>query len=313
MDVNVNNRVGCGAFDATTAAAYLEGMLAEPDRDLYQSHLHGCDACRRQIDDLRAMSAPSPYALPPGEEPEPPASGAVRALRALRMRSVVARAALTVFALVAIGVAAVLLFLATRSQTRIQQPPADLKYAPARPIPAAPSGRGGANGGTIDLDEIDEDDFDDEDLGLPEPGYRPGVSPAYPVPPINSAPPAPAPQQQPQQPAPQPQTPQQPTSEERPARPAPLRRVSVETPRPAAPGPAFRRVGQKTFKRDAEGFYVDTAFRADAKLPVVEVKAGSKEYVALLDSVKDLAQYFRLSDRLVVVLGETVYRVVPHA
>ena len=90
-------------------------------------------------------------------------------------------------------------------------------------------------------------------------------------------------------------------------------RVAAETPRPAAPGPAFRRVGQKTFKRDAEGFYVDTAFRADAKLPVVEVTAGSKEYVALLDSVKDLAQYFRLSDRLVVVLGETVYRVVPHA
>ena len=81
-------------------------------------------------------------------------------------------------------------------------------------------------------------------------------------------------------------------------------------PEPARPG-GYRRVAGKTFKQQADGFLVDVLYRPDANLRVVEVTAGGPEYARLLEEHKDLAQFFRLSDRLVVVLDDVVYRVVP--
>lgn len=72
-----------------------------------------------------------------------------------------------------------------------------------------------------------------------------------------------------------------------------------------------RRVGSKSFRRDATGVLVDTAYVAKNGLEEVTVVAGSDAYVSLLESRQDLRPYFRLDDHLIVVVDNIVYRVVP--
>jgi hypothetical protein len=90
----------------------------------------------------------------------------------------------------------------------------------------------------------------------------------------------------------------------------------VRPPRPvgkrdgAAAG-EIRQMGDKTFRRETDGTWVDVAFDRSKDLKVVEVVAGSGDYQRLLATERQLGAYFRLSDQLVVVFGDTVYRLLP--
>jgi hypothetical protein len=224
------------------------------------------------------------------------------------MRTFVTRAGLFVFGFLVTIAVVTLLTMAARSQLRFQYPPEDLRYAPARPVPPVQNRAPRPS---------DISDFEEEDVpnaAAPaytpsiSPGYAPGYAPSYAP---SYAPPAAAGSEPRPAPAPQP-APREPAADAvEPPRP------TAPTPRPkAAPAPApkaggFRRVGGKTFKQAEDGFFVDTAYRADSKLQVVEVKAGSPEYTRLVELHRELAPYFRLADRLVVVFDGVVYRVVP--
>jgi Ca-activated chloride channel family protein len=72
--------------------------------------------------------------------------------------------------------------------------------------------------------------------------------------------------------------------------------------------PAIRNAGGKTFYL-RDGVWTDSEFKADAKLPVTEVKFGSDEYFALLKQKPRLSQYFSLGERVVVVFDGRIYRV----
>jgi hypothetical protein len=147
---------------------------------------------------------------------------------------------------------------------------------------------------------------------MPSPGYRPGIAPNYPIAPLEVTP-QPNPAFQPPAARPEPQQKNEPAPKAggaAPAPPAPLRRTSTAAP-PSAKGPAYRRVGQKTFKQESDGALVDIEFKPEAKLKVVELVAGSDEYNAVLKQIAALGQYFRLSDHLVVVFDDVVYRVSP--
>lgn len=204
-----------------------------------------------------------------------------------------------------------LLALAARSQMQFQYAPTDLKYPPAQPVPAARRDRMPK---PSDIGDIDDDDEDDDG-----PAYTPTLAPTYGQPANPSFSPTftpsttvtpPPPQQRPQ-PAPRAETaaPRTAAPAPRPAAP-PLKKVA-ETPEPAPKVGGFRRVGNKVFKQMDDGFLTDTAYRADANLETVEVRAGSADYSRLIAEHRDLARYFRLSDQLVVVFENVVYRVVP--
>jgi Ca-activated chloride channel family protein len=72
---------------------------------------------------------------------------------------------------------------------------------------------------------------------------------------------------------------------------------------------SLKTVGVKTFAL-RDGVWVDTEFDEAKKLPVKEVKFGSDEYFALVGKTPKLADYFALGTRVVVVMNNTVYRVV---
>ena len=221
------------------------------------------------------------------------------------MRTFVPRALLFIFAFVAtIGTITLLAWTAS-SQLRFQRPPEDLRYAPPRPAPAPERNRAPR---PSDVSDFDEEDVP-VDTGRPAPSYSPSLAPSYmptyaPPPaapdsrPAPSLPPAPRtnPEAAPEAEAPRP-----------PAAPVQARPAPAPAPKPAG----YKRVAGKTFKQNADGFFVDTTYRPEANLQVVEVKAGSPEYTRLLDTRRELAQFFRLADRLVVVLDDVVYRVVP--
>jgi Ca-activated chloride channel family protein len=72
--------------------------------------------------------------------------------------------------------------------------------------------------------------------------------------------------------------------------------------------PAVRKVGDKTFYL-REGVWTDAEFKAEAKLPETALTFGSDEYYALAGREPQLARFFALGERVVVVFKGRVYRV----
>lgn len=70
---------------------------------------------------------------------------------------------------------------------------------------------------------------------------------------------------------------------------------------------AIMTVGDKTFIQ-LEGIWTDTLFQPDT-METQKVEFLSDEYFALLDAQPDLAQYFALGDRVIVVLDGVAYEV----
>ena len=71
---------------------------------------------------------------------------------------------------------------------------------------------------------------------------------------------------------------------------------------------SVRRVGDKTFYL-REGVWVDAEFKEDARLAETALAFGSEEYFALVKREPQLARYFSLGERVVVVFKGRVYRV----
>lgn len=218
------------------------------------------------------------------------------------MRKIVPRAVVFLFAFVATIGTLTFLVAAARSQLTFQYPPKDLRYAPPRPAPPPEKNRAPR--------PSDISDFDDDEvpaLGAGVPSYSPSQAPSY-MPSYTPPPAAPDGQPAPAAPpAPRPTSRVAPETEATAPTAPPHRAKPARTPKPGG----YRRVAGKTFKQGEDGVFVDTTYRAEAGLRVVEVKAGSPEYTRLLDERRELTQFFRLADRLVVVLDDVVYRVVP--
>jgi Ca-activated chloride channel family protein len=68
------------------------------------------------------------------------------------------------------------------------------------------------------------------------------------------------------------------------------------------------KVGDKTFYM-RDGVWVDSEFKADAKLPETTLEFGGDEYFALIKREPQLARFFALGERVVVVYKGRVYRV----
>ncbi|HEX8336772.1 MAG TPA: VIT domain-containing protein [Pyrinomonadaceae bacterium] len=71
---------------------------------------------------------------------------------------------------------------------------------------------------------------------------------------------------------------------------------------------AVRKVGDKTFYL-RDGVWTDSEFKADAKLPETVMEFGGDEYFALIKREPQLARFFSLGERVVVVYKGRVYRV----
>jgi Ca-activated chloride channel family protein len=71
---------------------------------------------------------------------------------------------------------------------------------------------------------------------------------------------------------------------------------------------AVSKVGDKTFYM-REGVWVDSEFRAEAKLPETVLEFGGEEYFALIRREPQLARFFALGERVLVVYKGRVYRV----
>jgi Ca-activated chloride channel family protein len=71
---------------------------------------------------------------------------------------------------------------------------------------------------------------------------------------------------------------------------------------------AVRKVGDKTFYL-RDDVWTDSEFKADAKLPETVVEFGGEEYFALIKREPQLARFFSLGERVVVVYNGRVYRV----
>jgi Ca-activated chloride channel family protein len=70
-----------------------------------------------------------------------------------------------------------------------------------------------------------------------------------------------------------------------------------------------RTVGGKTFTLK-DGVWVDADYKEGSRLPTVEVKFGSDEFFKLIADEPQLAEYFSLGQKVVVVLGGRVYKVL---
>ena len=75
-----------------------------------------------------------------------------------------------------------------------------------------------------------------------------------------------------------------------------------------APSENVRKVGDKTFYM-REGVWVDSELKPEAKLAETKLEFGSDEYFALLRREPQLARFFSLGERVVVVYKGRVYRV----
>ncbi len=71
---------------------------------------------------------------------------------------------------------------------------------------------------------------------------------------------------------------------------------------------AVKTVGGKTFYL-REGVWTDAEFKPEARLAETTIKFGSDEYFALLKQKPQLAEFFALGERIVVVFEGKVYRV----
>ncbi len=72
---------------------------------------------------------------------------------------------------------------------------------------------------------------------------------------------------------------------------------------------ALRQVAGKTFYL-RDGVWTDSEFKAEAKLPEVNLKFASEEYFKLINQTPKLADFFALGQRVTVVWQGKVYRVV---
>jgi Ca-activated chloride channel family protein len=71
---------------------------------------------------------------------------------------------------------------------------------------------------------------------------------------------------------------------------------------------AVRKVGDKTFYL-RDDVWTDSEFKAEAKLPETAVEFGGDEYFALIKREPQLARFFSLGERVLVVYNGRVYRV----
>ncbi|MBV8857854.1 MAG: VWA domain-containing protein [Acidobacteria bacterium] len=71
---------------------------------------------------------------------------------------------------------------------------------------------------------------------------------------------------------------------------------------------SVRKVGDKTFYL-RDDVWTDSEFKAEAKLPETAVEFGGEEYFALVKRDPQLARFFSLGERVVVVYNGRVYRV----
>ncbi|HEX7177410.1 MAG TPA: VIT and VWA domain-containing protein [Pyrinomonadaceae bacterium] len=74
------------------------------------------------------------------------------------------------------------------------------------------------------------------------------------------------------------------------------------------PRSSRRRVGSKTFYL-RDGVWLDAEFKEDARLPETALIFGDEEYFALIKREPQLARFFALGERVVVVFKGHVYRV----
>ena len=72
----------------------------------------------------------------------------------------------------------------------------------------------------------------------------------------------------------------------------------------------MRTVGRKTFYLRDE-VWTDSEFKAGATLPETVVKFGSEQYFALLKQKPQLANFFSLGEKVVVVFDGRIYKVIP--
>ncbi len=220
-----------------------------------------------------------------------------------RVRSLAVRALLLAFAFIAALATIAVLIVATMSQMQWQDVPENLEYPRPRTTPLPASNRAVTPADVGDIDELPAPQQQYRPTVVPgasnvqpyTPSYGPSFTPSVPVTPQREPRPRPAPTSE----APAPE-----------AAPPPPRASAAAPPARLAAG-GFRRVAGKTFKQEEDGFLVDTSYDAAAGLQIVEVAAGSPECARLLDTHKNLAPYFRLSDRLLVVVDGVAYRVVP--
>nr|MDQ3747057.1 hypothetical protein [Acidobacteriota bacterium] len=71
---------------------------------------------------------------------------------------------------------------------------------------------------------------------------------------------------------------------------------------------SVRKVGEKTFYL-RDGVWVDSEFKPEAKLPETALAFGSDEYFDLIKREPQLARFFSLGERVLVVYKGRVYRV----
>ncbi|HJQ35016.1 MAG TPA: VIT and VWA domain-containing protein [Pyrinomonadaceae bacterium] len=81
--------------------------------------------------------------------------------------------------------------------------------------------------------------------------------------------------------------------------------VRVESESPSS---AVRKVGEKTFYL-RDDVWTDAEFKPESKLPETALEFGSDEYFALIKREPQLARFFSLGERVVVVYNGRVYRV----
>lgn len=235
--------------------------------------------------------------------------------RGFRPGPLAGRALLFVFGFFASLAAIILIFLAARSQMQWEVAPQSIrdKYAPAVAKPVPP-----ANRPTTPADVGDVDPNGPGASGASQPGYRPSLAPGFGsgapaespygnqqfTPSVTPAAPAP-------RPAPRPDTSSAAPPPARPAAPPRAAAAPKQEPPVASSAPEYRRVAGKTFKQRSDGFLVDTTYQDGSSLPVVELAAGGDAYEHTLDAHRELARFFRLSDRLVLVSDDVVYRIHP--
>ncbi|HEX8638502.1 MAG TPA: hypothetical protein VF692_10595, partial [Pyrinomonadaceae bacterium] len=70
---------------------------------------------------------------------------------------------------------------------------------------------------------------------------------------------------------------------------------------------SVRKVGVKTFYLEND-FWVDSEFKAEAKLPEIKLKFASDEYFDLIGKEPQLAKFFALGEQVVLVWNGKVYR-----
>lgn len=73
-------------------------------------------------------------------------------------------------------------------------------------------------------------------------------------------------------------------------------------------GSNVRKVGVKTFYLE-NSVWIDSEFKEESKLPEVKLQFASNEFFDLISKEKDLAQYFALGEKVLVVWRGKVYRI----